>query len=72
MVFSCPKCKNDTMNLTNVRELTISEWDDVAYLHDAYSFKAEWLGTCDLCGYGFEANTLAKLIENLETVGAVK
>jgi transcription elongation factor Elf1 len=72
MKFSCPKCNHDTMNLTNVRELTISEWDDIAYLHVAYGSKAEWLGTCDQCGYGFEANKLSELIESLETVGALK
>ena len=74
MVFSCPKCKHKVMRLTNLKEITIREWidaDDMADIYD-YDFAGEWLGTCDLCGYGFEAKTLAELIENLETVGAVK
>jgi transcription initiation factor IIE alpha subunit len=72
MKFSCPKCKHDVMNLTNVRELTISEWSDIAYLHDAYKLKRDWLGTCDQCGYGWQAKSLSELVENLETVGALK
>ena len=73
MTFSCPKCKHNVMRLTNVKEITFREWIDADDMADTYDYEGgDWLGTCDLCGYGFEAKTLTELIENLETVGAVK
>ena len=74
MEFRCPKCKYDIMWLRNDKEVMVKTFNDASYLQNIYSYgeKDKWLGTCDLCGYGFEAKTLTELIENLETVGAVK
>jgi hypothetical protein len=71
--FCCPKCKHNVINVTYTKEITISEWHDALHLFNDRNYStSEWLGTCDLCGYGFKAKTLIELLESLETVGAIK
>jgi transcription initiation factor IIE alpha subunit len=72
--FSCPKCKYTVMYISNTKEVLIMEFKDASHLYDIYEYgdDDEWLGVCNQCGYRFEAKTLTELIENLETVGAVK
>ena len=74
MTFFCPKCKYDIMCISNVKEVTVGNFKDVAHLQNIYEYGEidEWLGLCDRCGYGWQAKSLSELVENLQTVGAIK